>query len=171
MDKDWLQSQNGMTELQAARDLSSKHAQDICRAKHDFLMRNPLRYSLLPGFAQSQTILASQGIKTFIVTSTTRAMALEACQSIQELGFFMDKLVTADDVLHGKPDPEPLRKACSILGVEPKDSFYVGDAYNDFASATSAGLRFVYFLSRARDSRIPDEIPVIQDHNQILNLI
>ncbi len=55
-------------------------------------------------------------------------------------------VITADDVEHGKPDPEPYLKAAFALGVDPTDCLVVEDAAAGLLSgramgATTLGLR------------------------------
>lgn len=48
-------------------------------------------------------------------------------------------LVTADDVQHGKPDPQPYLAAASALGVEPSQCLVLEDAPAGVASGRAAG--------------------------------
>jgi sugar-phosphatase len=52
-------------------------------------------------------------------------------------------LVTADDVVTGKPSPEPYLLAAKRLGVEPTRCVVVEDAPAGIASARAAGARVV----------------------------
>jgi mannitol-1-/sugar-/sorbitol-6-phosphatase len=52
-------------------------------------------------------------------------------------------LVTADDVRHGKPDPEPYRKGAQDLGVEPQDCIVIEDAPAGIRAAKAAGMRVI----------------------------
>ncbi len=48
-------------------------------------------------------------------------------------------LVTVDDVLHGKPAPDPYLKAAERLGFDPKMCLVVEDAPKGLQSAQAAG--------------------------------
>ncbi|MEM9997999.1 MAG: HAD-IA family hydrolase, partial [Bacteroidota bacterium] len=48
-------------------------------------------------------------------------------------------LVTADDVQHGKPAPDPYRQAIAGLGFDPSDCVVFEDAPAGVASAQAAG--------------------------------
>jgi beta-phosphoglucomutase len=55
-------------------------------------------------------------------------------------------IVAAEDVTHGKPDPEPFRLACERLrpryeGLEPSECVAVEDSLGGIQSAHSAGMR------------------------------
>lgn len=52
-------------------------------------------------------------------------------------------LVSVDDVLHGKPHPEPYATACRRLGADPSRSVAIEDSATGVASAAAAGLAVV----------------------------
>jgi beta-phosphoglucomutase len=49
-------------------------------------------------------------------------------------------IVTSDDVVHGKPDPEGYVKALTLLGADPAESLVFEDTEAGVASARSAGV-------------------------------
>jgi sugar-phosphatase len=53
------------------------------------------------------------------------------------------QLVTADDVLHGKPDPEPYVKAAASLGIATKDCIVFEDAPAGIRAGKAAGARVI----------------------------
>jgi len=56
-----------------------------------------------------------------------------------ELNQYFNAVVTSDNVIHAKPDPEIVFKACKILDVEPKDVIMIGDTKSDIEAGKSAG--------------------------------
>lgn len=66
-----------------------------------------------------------------------------------------DVLVTADDVRHGKPDPEPYRKGAELLGVDPAQCIVVEDAPAGIRSAHAAGMKVL---------SLPTTFPVSELH-------
>lgn len=49
-------------------------------------------------------------------------------------------IVTSDDVMHGKPDPEGYAKTLGILGVDPAETVVFEDTEAGIASARAAGV-------------------------------
>ena len=49
-------------------------------------------------------------------------------------------IVSSDDVVHGKPDPEGYAKTLRILGVDPADALVFEDTEAGIASARGAGV-------------------------------
>lgn len=72
------------------------------------------------------------GIKTGVVTSSRRALV-----DILELPF--DPVITIDDVVVGKPDPESYVRILRLLGIAPRQAMFVGDAETDLMPAREIG--------------------------------
>ncbi len=62
-------------------------------------------------------------------------------------------IVSSDDVVHGKPDPEGYRKALALLG-DPADALVVEDTEAGIASAKAAGLRVIAKLGTLDPQRL-----------------
>jgi len=48
--------------------------------------------------------------------------------------------ICPDMVTHTKPDPEPMFKACDVLGLHPASVLYVGDHLRDIQAGKNAGM-------------------------------
>jgi len=76
-----------------------------------------------------------------IVTSATRPLAVAR---LGYAGLAVPKnMVTADDVVNGKPFPEPYLKGAALVGVAPVDCLVFEDTPAGVAAARSAGMRVV----------------------------
>jgi beta-phosphoglucomutase len=62
-------------------------------------------------------------------------------------------IVSSDDVVHGKPDPEGYSMALSLLGVDPAAALVVEDTEAGIASARAAGVGRVLALTTTLDPR------------------
>jgi len=49
-------------------------------------------------------------------------------------------LISGDTCAHAKPHPEPMLKACQIIGVPPAECLYLGDDLRDMRAANAAGM-------------------------------
>ena len=83
-----------------------------------------------------------------IVTSASRRL-LEGRLKAAELPF-PDRIVTGDDVVKGKPDPEPYRKGAELLGFAPGDCVVVEDAPSGVGAGRAAGARVMGVLGTHR---------------------
>jgi mannitol-1-/sugar-/sorbitol-6-phosphatase len=87
-----------------------------------------------------------------IATSCTRALAEVR---IRAAGLPMPrKLVTSNDVLHGKPDPEPYIKAANYLGFAPADCIVVEDAPAGIRAGKASGARVLSLRTTAPDPEL-----------------
>ena len=87
-----------------------------------------------------------------IVTSCTRQLA---GVRIAVAGLPQPKyLVTATDVKHGKPDPEPYRKGAQFLGVPAADCVVIEDAPAGIRAGKAAGARVIALRTTAEDAEL-----------------
>jgi len=49
-------------------------------------------------------------------------------------------LISGDTCAHSKPHPDPMLKACEIIGVIPSQCLYVGDDLRDMQAANASGM-------------------------------
>ena len=87
-----------------------------------------------------------------IATSCTRTLALVR---IRAAGLPEPKhLITSNDVLHGKPSPEPYLRAATSLGADPMRCLVVEDAPAGIRSGKAAGARVLALRTTAPDAEL-----------------
>ncbi|MFH0714350.1 MAG: HAD family hydrolase [Candidatus Diapherotrites archaeon] len=79
--------------------------------------------------------------KVALVTNSSRITTVHSAP--KALLRLFSVIITYDDVLHGKPNPEPLLKACKKLRVSPRDAIMVGDSTLDLLAAKRAKMRAI----------------------------
>jgi|SRR5579863_6205021 len=102
-----------------------------------------------------------------IVTSCTRKLAEVR---IRAAGLPLpEKLITSNDVRHGKPAPEPYLKAAARLGFSAADCVVCEDVPAGIRAGKSAGARVIAFLTTAVEGelRAAGADWVIRDCSQI----
>lgn len=98
---------------------------------------------VLPGVADLLNSLPPE--RWSIVTSCTRRLLVARMQAA---GLPMPRnVVTADDVVRGKPNPEPYRRGAELLGFAPGECIVVEDASSGVAAGVGAGCRVLAVLS------------------------
>lgn len=100
--------------------------------------------------------LKKEGVLLGVVTNTPRYAALKILENLGMKNFF-DVILAREDVMRGKPDPEMITKACSLLGVSPDETLLVGDTESDVKAGKSAGCRVVGIGVNA-DTRVEDVV-------------
>jgi sugar-phosphatase len=100
-----------------------------------------------------------------VVTSGTRLLASARLQfgglPVPEV------LVTADDVVNGKPHPEPYLKGAKLLGVSPKDCLVIEDAPAGIQSARAGGMKVVGITSTYPATQLSTADAVVERLAQI----
>ena len=74
-----------------------------------------------------------------VVTSGTRALATKRLAAAGLPS--PPKMVPADEVTRGKPDPEPYLKGAKLVGVDPQTCLVFEDAASGIRAAKAAGMR------------------------------
>jgi len=100
-----------------------------------------------------------------VVTSATRPMAITR---LRDAGFPTPHvLVTADDVIHGKPNPEPYRKGASGVGIPADQCIVFEDSPAGIRAATAAGMRVIGLLTTYPPEELHEAVAVISDFTDV----
>lgn len=116
-----------------AQDALCDTYREFNESHHDELVKK------FRGAAEGVRIFKDSGIKTAVVTSKRR-YTLDKGIRILGLENYFDVLITPDCTEQHKPHPEPVLKACELLGVSPEEALMVGDSVYDFECGKRAGV-------------------------------
>ena len=111
------------------------------------------RSRVYPGVREGLAALRRHGAALACITNKPRAPAVDLLAHLGLLDAFA-LVLGGDSLARRKPDPLPLRHACSELGVTEGRSVFVGDSVNDVAAARAAGMRVAcvsYGYNHGRD--------------------
>lgn len=87
-----------------------------------------------------------------IVTSCTRPLAEVR---IKAAGLPLPKkVITSNDIVHGKPHPDPYVKGAAILGFASRSCVVIEDAPAGIRSGKAAGSRVIAFRTTATDEKL-----------------
>ena len=94
---------------------------------------------LFPGMDQLVDTLEQRGLQWGIVTNKPHRFTVPL---MQELGYAERAacLISGDSCARAKPYPDPLFKACEIIGIAPENCIYLGDDLRDMEAAHAAGM-------------------------------
>lgn len=96
----------------------------------------------LPGAIDLFNELKAAGIPMAVGTSTPRKNVDFVIQLIGAEDYF-DAIISAEDVSHGKPDPEVFLKGAEALGVDPAGCVVFEDATYGIEAALAGGMKAV----------------------------
>ena len=98
--------------------------------------------TILPGARELLAALRLAGVPRAVGSSTPRKN-LDSIFASTGLGEFFDEVVSADDVVNGKPAPDVFLKAASLLSIRPQDCVVLEDALFGIEAARRAGMKVV----------------------------
>jgi pyrophosphatase PpaX len=80
-----------------------------------------------------------------VVTSSPHAIVSQTLRSLDALRFF-ESLVTADDITHFKPHPEPVLLSMQRLNARPEETLLIGDSSADILAGRAASIATALFF-------------------------
>ena len=85
-----------------------------------------------------------------IVTSKRSENALEV---LKELKDFFTVIITPEQTIKQKPNPEPIYLACEKLSIKPEESVYIGDTVRDYQTALNSGTKFIALIDKGSTAK------------------
>jgi HAD superfamily hydrolase (TIGR01509 family) len=112
---------------------------------------------IMPGVKEVLHLLKERGMDTLVVTGSGQHSLIDKLETDFPGCFHRDRIVTAFDVVHGKPHPEPYLKGLAKAGVEADEAIVVENAPRGVESARAAGI----YTIAVNTGPLPDK--VLQD--------
>ena len=94
----------------------------------------------IPNVAEVLRYIASCGDQIWVVTGSGMRSLIDNLNTVLPPVFQQDRMITAFDVVKGKPDPEPYLKARERSGLKKEQCFVIENAPLGVCSGKAAGL-------------------------------
>jgi HAD superfamily hydrolase (TIGR01509 family) len=107
----------------------------------------------MPGARELLELLRTSGIPCALVTMSYRSLTDPVVSALPPGSFAA--VVSGEEVVRGKPDPEPYLTAAARLGVDPTACVAIEDSHPGTASALAAGARVLGVQRRLPLSAAP----------------
>lgn len=104
---------------------------------------------------------------TLALTTSSTFNEVQAVMTQLQLGNRFKIIVSAQDVKHGKPDPEPYLLTAKKLGVECKHCVVIEDSENGVRSAKAAGMKCVAIPNTEERGKLVLADYIIDDYSEI----
>lgn len=95
---------------------------------------------VIDGVAEVLRYVQSTGSQIWVVTGSGMRSLLDNLNNALPPVFQRDRMITAFDVIHGKPDPEPYLKAWERSGLKKEQCFVIENAPLGIRAGKAAGL-------------------------------
>lgn len=126
---------------------------------------------LYPNVTETLTELKNRGLVLTIASSRSKA---SLTNYIKDLGIeaLISYVLGADDVVEGKPNPEPVNRTLEKFGFKPEEAIVVGDTVFDVDMGKNAGTKTcgVTYGNGSRES-ISAADWVIDDFGHLLEIV
>ena len=130
---------NIVSRRQRGVEESEERIQEIYRVKSEYFNEYPPAEPM-PGALELLRKLQAQGLKILIVTGSGQASLLDRLNHHFPGVFCRELMVTAFDVKHGKPDPEPYLMGLHKGGLRAEECVVVENAPLGVRAAKAAGI-------------------------------
>lgn len=158
--------------LSSVDDATAERCAEVYRRIFDE-DNHPGVVTLFPHVLETLTEMHSRGLQLAICSSRGRP-TLDGFVRTFQLEDYVNMIVSANDVEHHKPHPEPVLLILKQLGVHAGEALVVGDASYDIMMGRNAGCRtcgVTYGNQCAADLRAAGADYLVGDFAEILNIL
>ena len=131
----------------------NKYANERDKLVNDLVENN---LNLPEGLLKLLERFKKRGLPLAIATSARRGYVDFILESFRLREFF-PLIITAEDVVKGKPDPEIYLKVADKLGIDPESCLVFEDSIFGIAAAKSAGMKVVAITSSHTEDEIQNK--------------
>lgn len=138
---------------------------DVRRSVDNLLHKfeNEIVYPIFPGALEFVDKLRDRGVKTVIVTSSDNKKMDFLFAQHPDFASHFDAIVTAADVTHSKPHPEPYLVGAAKAGADAKECLVFEDSFQGLESGRRAGSRVIGLSTTNRAEAIEGKAEMVVD--------
>jgi beta-phosphoglucomutase len=140
--------------------------QALLDKKREIYSRVAVSPRLFPGVEAVLSRLSECGVRAAFVTGTSRA-EMDAILP-PEIAAHFSASVCGDEVMRGKPNPEPYMRAASLLGLQPRECLVIENAPYGIQSARTAGATVWAVKSTLTGAFLKDAHRVVESIEDLL---
>ena len=112
--------------------------------KYDHYMPMAATLKPRPGAIEVFNELRALGVEQAVVSNSDR-LIVDANLSAVGLIYPGMRTISRNDVIDGKPHPEPFLRAAYLAGVDPADAFAVDDSLTGAMAGLAAGMKTIFW--------------------------
>lgn len=136
-------------------------AQELIAYRHQtYLNIAPQRIQMISGALDFVKAVHQRGIKIALTTSSPKAIQDMVFRRFHLTSYFA-VVTTGEDVVNGKPHPEPYQTTARKLGIPTHECLVIEDSLNGIRSAKAAGCKVVAITTSFPSQTLRQESPDI----------
>jgi beta-phosphoglucomutase family hydrolase len=173
--EDELHLYTGTTAKQMFMELIAKYKLDTTFEKI-FKEKEQIMFKLLEkdtqpvkGVIELLCKLQEKHVKLAVASSSHRRLVQYVLKKLEITELF-DSIITAEDVAHGKPDPEIFLKSAKRLKVSPAECLVVEDAKLGVEAAKQAGMKCLGYRNPHSGNQDLSKADIVTDDFSSLNV-
>lgn len=143
----------------------------IVYAENDVFLNNE-KIPVMPGAFEILDFFKEKGVICSIATSTPRKMAELALRNSNLLPYF-DNIISGDDIIKGKPNPEIYLKSLAYYGYDASEAIIFEDALAGARAAIDSGIKLIYIPNTAyvREKEKKEAYRVCNSLNEAIKIV
>ncbi|MCK5075894.1 MAG: HAD family phosphatase [Calditrichia bacterium] len=158
----------GMQLLQK-NNISIDHLDFVLKEKREYFEKHN-NVQLYPGSVEVLKWLLKQGMLIGVVTGGDKKRVVSALKKFRVEKYF-SAVITADDVKHTKPNPEPFEKGAQELNLLSKECIVIENAPLGIVSAKASGSYCVALENTLQKVNLQDADKVLSDYKELLEFL
>lgn len=113
--------------------------------------------------------LKAGGYRTGVITGTFTETAKKMLEKVGLAKYF--DIVLGGDAAKPKPSPDPILKACKVIGIKPSETAYIGDNIEDVKAGKAAGCLTIAITNSHTKNYLKSADVVIKNIKEVLDLM
>lgn len=154
---------NIVSQRERGHDATPEEIERIYQTKTEIFNSYP-KAERMPGAWEAIRQMKADGLTIMVVTGSGQASLLERLNRNFPDTFRQELMVTAYDVKHGKPSPEPYLMALEKAGLHPNEAIVVENAPMGVHAGVAAGI----FTVAVNTGPLPDRVLLDEGANLLL---
>jgi HAD superfamily hydrolase (TIGR01509 family) len=152
-----------------AHGVPSEKDEEIMKQKEKFMRQIAGQSTIYSGIPELLLGLLQEGVLLALVTGASKKRVEQFLP--KEIHKLFNAVITSDDVIRTKPDPEPYLKAALILGLSPEDSLVVENAPLGIESAKKGGFPCIALTTTLEAADLYQADAVFNDHSLLSSFL
>lgn len=142
---------------------------ELLKKKYDiFLTLVDTKLTRMPGVLELLDNLDRYNLSYAIATSGDKRYVYRALLKFSLMKRFSGRIVTVDQVAHGKPAPDVFLAAAHILGRAPRQCLVLEDSENGVRAALAAGMQIIHVAPQPLGTRDLSHVPHVSSLLEVL---